>query len=296
MIKKLFGAILCIGVFVVAEANEFLRVKVLSQNAKPGDTVIMEVGSYYEIKEASLIDTVKNRRLPCFQFKEKWFCAIGIPSDFRIKDNLFIVALDAKTELYWHLTQVKVKVGKKVFPRILWPAPQSFPLEIEERFLKEKEIFREKIERSPMEFLLSVDFLPPLQKIEAVTSSFGQRRIRPKPHVLRIHNGADLRASSGTPVLAPNDGMVEISDNFYFEGGFILLDHGGGIKSDFIHLSKLSVKAGEKVTRGQIIGYSGKSGEGISDSHLHFEIWVHGTPVDPLKFIKDFNKFVFDKK
>lgn len=296
MVKKLFLAVLFVGVFSAAEASELLRVKILFKNVKPGDTVIMEIDSEYEIKEAALIDIVKNRRLPCFEFKEKWFCAIGIPSDFNDKDNLFIVPLDVKTELYWHMTQVEVKVGKKIFPRISWPAAQPLSEEDEKRFAGEKEIFRGKIEESYIDFMPVQKFIMPLKRIEKITSSFGERRIRFKPHAARIHNGADLRAKIGTPVLAPNDGMVEIAAHFYFEGGFILLNHGGGIKSDFMHLSKLVVKAGDRVSRGQVIGYSGKSGEGNSSPHLHFEIWIHGTPVDPMKFIKDFNKAIFGKK
>lgn len=191
---------------------------------------------------------------------------------------------------------MKLRSKKKAFPRISWPAPVLFSEPEEKRVVQEKEIFRQKIDAVSLSFTLQKVFIPPLKNISKITSAFGERRIRPKPHALRIHNGVDLRADIGTTVLSPNDGIVEISDNFYFEGGFILINHGGGIKSDFMHLSKLTVKAGDKVLRGQTIGYSGKSGEGIGHPHLHFEIWVHSVPVDPLKFIKDFNKFIFVKK
>lgn len=95
----------------VLQAEDFLRVKVLSKNVRPGDAVIVEVGSDYEIKEAALI--YGNRRLPCFTYKKRWLCAVGVPSDFRDKDNLFVVPIDVKTEFYWHMTQIEVKIEKK---------------------------------------------------------------------------------------------------------------------------------------------------------------------------------------
>ena len=289
MIKKLLWGILFFGVLPQAEANEFLKIRVLTKNVRPGDTVIVGVVTDQKIKEAALIDG--NRRLPCFEHKNKWSCVIGIPSDF--KGNLLTTTLDVKAGDYWHMMQAMVKVGKRTYPRISWPTPKSLPPEIEKRFLAEKEIFREKIEKPSREFIPVAAFIPPLKNPFKITSSYGEQRIRPEPNAARIHNGVDMRAKADTPVLSPNDGVVEIADDFYFEGGFVLVNHGGGIKSDFMHLSRFVVKAGDRVSRGQVIGYSGKSGEGIKDPHLHFEIWIHNTPVDPLKFIKDFNKVIF---
>jgi murein DD-endopeptidase MepM/ murein hydrolase activator NlpD len=119
--------------------------------------------------------------------------------------------------------------------------------------------------------------------------------MRPKPHGPRIHNGVDLRATNETPVLAPNNGVVEISDYYYLEGGFVVLNHGDGILSNFMHLSRMSVAPGEYVSAGQIIGFSGASGA-TSAPHLHFELWVHGIPVDPLRFMDAYNMLVLPNR
>ena len=275
------------------QAKEFLRVKVLSKNTRPGDTVIIKLDSSYEIKEARVF-TEFNRPAPCFNLDGQWYCVAGIPSAYSKKS--IELMFDVKTkEPYFLMIKEEISVGKKSFPKISWPSPWPLSGQAEARVFREKEMFKIKIENSSTTFVPSGAFALPLAKIKKVTSLFGERRVRPKPHLPRIHNGVDFRAKAGTPVYAPNDGVVEISGIFYFEGGFILLDHGGGIKSNFMHLSKLSVRTGDKVLRGQVIGYSGKSGEGINAPHLHFEIWVHATPVDPMNFIKDFNKLIFKK-
>lgn len=273
------------------QAKDFLQVKVLSKNTRPGDAVIIKLDSSYEVKEARVFIEV-NRPVPCMNLDRQWYCVAGISAVYPEKSIELMFDIKTK-EPHFLMLKEEIPVGKKMFPKIPWSAPQPLPGPVEARVLQEKKTFKTKIEKSLISFVPSGAFIAPLVKIKKVTSLFGERRIRPRPYAPRIHNGVDLRAGNGTQVFSPNDGVVEIADEFYFEGGFILIDHGGGIKSDFMHLSNLAVKAGDKVSRGQIIGYSGSTGAGISAPHLHFEIWVHDTPVDPLKFIKDFNKAIF---
>jgi murein DD-endopeptidase MepM/ murein hydrolase activator NlpD len=94
------------------------------------------------------------------------------------------------------------------------------------------------------------------------------------------HLGLDFRASTGTPVHATNSGTVLLARPLYFEGNCIMLDHGQGLVSIYMHLSEFKVKEGEKVAAGQLIALSGGTGRSTGP-HLHFAMRWHGEYLDP---------------
>ncbi|WP_426446340.1 peptidoglycan DD-metalloendopeptidase family protein [Paenibacillus sp. S-38] len=97
------------------------------------------------------------------------------------------------------------------------------------------------------------------------------------------HLAVDLAAPEGTPVKAANDGVVALADSLYLTGNSIYLDHGMGLFSQYAHLSKLQVKAGDRVRKGEIIGLVGTTGFSTGP-HLHFAFWAHNVQVDPNLF------------
>ncbi len=133
-------------------------------------------------------------------------------------------------------------------------------------------------------------FRNPLDAI-TVTSSFGYKRIY--TNYSTVHQGVDLRAKVGTPVYAISDGKVlwgAEEKALYLEGPMIAIDHGDGIVSKYLHLSKVLVKDGAEVKAGDIIGYSGDQGADVQGAHLHFAIKVGDASVSPLQFVKEFQK------
>lgn len=115
--------------------------------------------------------------------------------------------------------------------------------------------------------------------------NFGTRRtVNETKHY--SHAGLDYRAPLGTPVRAINDGIVALSAEQWTPGQTICLDHGGGIFSKYIHLSKRRVRHGETVRRGQVIALSGKSGGQKPAPHLHMDLVINGTHVDPEDFME----------
>ncbi|HEF3953264.1 TPA: M23 family metallopeptidase, partial [Campylobacter jejuni] len=100
--------------------------------------------------------------------------------------------------------------------------------------------------------------------------------------------GTDFRAATGTPIYAANSGIVKIAKDRYFAGNSVVIDHGFGIYSQYYHLSKIDVKVGQKIKKGELIGLSGASGR-VSGPHLHFGILAGGKQVDPLDFVSKFN-------
>ena len=95
------------------------------------------------------------------------------------------------------------------------------------------------------------------------------------------HSGMDIAAPEGTPVRAPAAGVVTLAGDLYITGGTLLLDHGHGVSSNFLHLSRMDVKAGDTVEQGQVIGAVGSTGR-ATGPHLHWGMNWFDVRVDPL--------------
>ena len=133
---------------------------------------------------------------------------------------------------------------------------------------------------------LAINFMPiatPPEK-HYISSKFGMRR-DPITKKWANHKGLDMAGWRNTPINAGGDGIVKKAGRNGAFGLFIEIDHGNGFRSRYGHLSKLKVKKGEKVTENQLIGLMGSTGRSVS-THLHYEIWFNGKPIDPLKVLK----------
>ena len=95
------------------------------------------------------------------------------------------------------------------------------------------------------------------------------------------HSGMDIAAPAGTPVLAPASGVVTLADDLYITGGTVLLDHGHGVSSNFLHLSRIDVAVGDTVEQGDVIGLVGATGR-ATGPHLHWGMNWFDVRVDPL--------------
>ena len=94
------------------------------------------------------------------------------------------------------------------------------------------------------------------------------------------HSGMDIAAAEGTPVLAPASGVVTLADDLYITGGTVLLDHGHGVSSNFLHLSRIDVAVGDTVEQGEPIGAVGATGR-ATGPHLHWGVNWFDVRVDP---------------
>jgi len=133
--------------------------------------------------------------------------------------------------------------------------------------------------------LASIPSIVPISKTKSrVMSGFGFR-IHPVYKTLRMHTGIDFAAPKGTPVYASGDGVVRGLDHRDFGGYGIVcvIDHGYTYQSLYAHLSKLNVKPGQKVKRGEIIGFVGTTGLSVGP-HLHYEVLKNGKPINPVNF------------
>jgi murein DD-endopeptidase MepM/ murein hydrolase activator NlpD len=118
-----------------------------------------------------------------------------------------------------------------------------------------------------------------------VSSGFGYR-ISPFTGRREFHNGLDIAAKEGSPIIAPADGVVTFADNKWLIGNMIKIDHGYGITTQFGHIKKFIAKRGDHVKRGQVIALVGNTGRSTGP-HVHYIVRLNGVPVNPEKYILD---------
>ncbi len=116
-----------------------------------------------------------------------------------------------------------------------------------------------------------------------LSSGYGMRD-HPVLRQRRRHHGVDLAAPTGTPVYATADGLVGRADWFSSYGLYISIDHGADLETRYAHLSRLAVAAGERVKKGDLIGYVGSTGRSTGP-HLHYEVRVDGVAVNPIPYM-----------
>jgi murein DD-endopeptidase MepM/ murein hydrolase activator NlpD len=113
--------------------------------------------------------------------------------------------------------------------------------------------------------------------------NFGHRRVfNGQPRA--PHSGADLTATAGTPIRASNRGRVTLAKDLFYSGNAVFIDHGQGVHSTYLHLSRIDVAVGDVVERGQVIGLAGATGR-VTGPHLHWGVRVVDARVDPFSLL-----------
>ena len=127
--------------------------------------------------------------------------------------------------------------------------------------------------------------VPSINPVEAMrfSSNFGPRRA-PKRGASRNHKGIDIAGPVGTPILATADGIVGRAQRVSGYGKFIELEHGNAIQTRYGHMSALNVYAGQRVKKGDVIGFMGSTGNSTG-SHLHYEVRIAGDAINPAGFL-----------
>lgn len=124
-----------------------------------------------------------------------------------------------------------------------------------------------------------------------LTSSFGMRN-HPVLGKRMRHNGIDIPAATGTPIYAPADGVVGRAQRLGGYGNYAEIEHGNGIQTRFGHMSRIAVTPGQRVKMGELVGYVGSTGRSTGP-HLHYEVRIAGTPVNPIPFVQTETNFAY---
>ncbi|HKT68603.1 MAG TPA: M23 family metallopeptidase, partial [Terriglobales bacterium] len=149
--------------------------------------------------------------------------------------------------------------------------------------IRREEILKHRIfEETNSKQLWAGDFTAPVT--ESVSEPFGVRRVF-NGELKTEHQGLDYHAPRGTRVVAANSGTVLLARRLFFEGNCVIVDHGQGLMTLYMHLSKFKVRKGQKIRRGQLLGLSGATGR-ATGPHLHLAVRWEGIYLDPAKLLK----------
>ncbi|EFP6867210.1 M23 family metallopeptidase [Campylobacter upsaliensis] len=242
---------------------------------------------FLEFEKANLKELkIKGQNLPYFTHPKdngKVLAIFSLPYKNPAKNTQIEAFYKDKKKEIFHITMLE---GHYTSEKIIVQAQKVFPPQkVQKRIQNELKEANAIYAKFTPEALFNGAFIKPLDSF--ITSDFGRARIF-NEQVASYHSGTDFRAAIGTKIKAANSGIVRLAKDRYYAGLSIIIDHGYGIYSQYYHLSKLSVKVGEKVKKGQIIGLSGASGR-VSGPHLHFGIFAGGKQIDPLDFMQKFN-------
>ncbi len=229
-------------------------------------------------------------KMPVFNYNGKKYALVAADVNKK-RDNYNLLIKEEEKEL--EKMVIKIKTGTQ--PKVMMKKAYKFktlPKEKQAEVLENKAPLVAALTKATAEAKPKIWqslFRSPLS-IMTTTSAFGYTRIY--TNHLTTHHGEDLRAKVGTPVYAISDGEVLWGEGkaLYLEGPTVVIDHGDGIISKYLHLSKVLVQAGSNVKAGDIVGYSGDQGADVQGAHLHFAIKVGNASVSPLQFIQEFQK------
>jgi murein DD-endopeptidase MepM/ murein hydrolase activator NlpD len=164
-----------------------------------------------------------------------------------------------------------------VSPKFVAPPPEESA-----RIKAEVELKQKVFAASAPQPLWSGDFRAPVHA--APTDSFGTRRTF-NGQLASVHKGMDFRAATGTVVRAGNSGVVVLAQPLYFEGNCVVIDHGLGLYTISMHLSRIDVREGQHVSTGERVGLSGATGR-VTGPHLHWTVRWQNAYLDPAKLLR----------
>ncbi|MGH9512104.1 MAG: M23 family metallopeptidase [Terriglobales bacterium] len=214
----------------------------------------------------------------------KWFAIAGV--SLETKPDSYRLRLDGITSRGTKISFVRrivvtrasyASIAITVPTKFTEPNPEQLKKALEDKTLKQ-DIFSQI---NPLKEW-SGDFEPPVNA--PVSGLFGTQRTF-NGEVQSTHQGLDYAVPEGTQVSAMNSGVVLVARPMYFEGNCVMLDHGQGLLTIYMHLSDFKVKEGEQVKRGQLIGLSGGTGR-ATGPHLHVAVRWEGIYVDPAKLLQ----------
>jgi murein DD-endopeptidase MepM/ murein hydrolase activator NlpD len=248
----------------------------------PGEVVVLRAQTTAPAER--VVGTSAAGDVPFFQTNAPlvWEALVGLDLETKPGPVRITVSAEAagnRTELVHTLTVVpKTFSSRRITVSSEFATPPKSALE---RIKREAERVGAVLRTVSASRLWTAPFARPVPGI--VTSAFGHRSIvngQPRSP----HGGVDMRAALGAPVRAPNDGRVVLSDDLYYSGQTVIVDHGLGLFSYMGHLSKRNVAEGDIVKRGDLIGLAGSTGRSTAP-HLHWTVRLGAARVDPMSLL-----------
>ena len=251
-----------------------------SQQLYSGDVVLIPL----EITEINREFFYNNNQITTVIENNKPYLLFGIPYDSSVGANSFVFT----TQTYKKV--IKLNIEQKEFEsqniKINKYKKKSKDL-LDRIYSEKKEIISAK--KIKYKHYPDINFMIPVEGI--VTGVYGtQRYYNGKKG--NYHNGHDIAADKGAPIYSPSSGKVILTGDYYYNGKFVMINHGNSLISIFLHMNDIHVSEGTNVDKGELIGTVGNTGLSTGP-HLHWSVLLNNTYVDPLGLIKN-SKFKLD--
>lgn len=263
------------------EKNPILDIKLLEFELIPGEAKYVSLPVPRTISKHELYCGKTKISTKYEQDKLKSFIAVP----YGYKDEFYNCSLVSENNKPFNVIKIKVKQKKYKTSYIKVPK-RKVDLEKSDIdwYLEDKKVLKKVYSELELEKkYFDSSFLKPLNS--KITSPYGAKRIFNNKKS-SWHNGIDFRAKVGTPIPSTNKGKVILVRHLFFNGKTVLIDHGMGIVSLYCHLSDYSVKEGDIVDKGDIIGLGGNTGRS-SGPHLHWGIRLHGSWINGFSLIQE---------
>ena len=260
-------------------------VKILldASTQQPGELVLVTVETE---QPSSVTGAAFDNDVHFFQSGNKptvWQALVGIDVDVQPGEYPLELKIVSQAGVETRETRM-LRLSRRAFATRYLTLPEKYvnpPAEVQERIRRETEELKAIFSTVSPARLWEGGFRRPLSG--KVISSFGKRSVlNGQPRSL--HAGVDLRAPMATALRAPAGGRVVLVKELYFAGNCIILDHGLGLYSQFAHLESFRVKEGQLVRRGEVIGFTGRSGR-VQGPHLHWSVKLSNARIDPMSLL-----------
>jgi murein DD-endopeptidase MepM/ murein hydrolase activator NlpD len=188
-----------------------------------------------------------------------------------------------------------------VTEQVVMKFPEAAPADVDKAVAAARKAFDSgpwpQMTRNKEAMFASIPAIQPIsnKNLIALASGFGYR-IHPVYKVKKMHYGIDFAATIGTPIYATADGtIIKVEFSFSGYGNMVEIDHGFGYKTRYAHMHGFAVKSGQKVKRGELIGYVGSTGLSTAP-HLHYEVYINNVAKNPVYyFFNDLNPDEYEK-
>ncbi|MGB5336032.1 MAG: peptidoglycan DD-metalloendopeptidase family protein [Woeseiaceae bacterium] len=261
------AAVLCLALLLpLAESRTLYAAP--AHSPWPGGIAIVDIGSSGEPRpDVAFAD----KAVMVMAREGRWFAVVGIPLDTDAESLTIDVAGD---DVSIELIPREYREQRLTVKNQSYVTPGQQQLE---RIGAERKIIDAALTRFRAADSDGIALAAPVSGPRS--SSFGLRRFfNEQPRA--PHKGMDIAAPEGEPIVAPRQGVVSASGDFFFNGKTVIVDHGQGFVTMYCHLSEIAVENGQVLLAGELLGKVGATGR-VTGPHLHFGTYLNGTAVDP---------------
>ncbi len=266
------------------QANATLSVSHEARSLQPGEILFLTVKSFHRLKNVAGKAAARQFLFSGDAEGRRWIGLYGIDLDAALGPSTIQIqgiAPDGRTVQ----TEYVIEIRGKQFPTRRLTVDEKFvnpPPEVLDRISAETKLVQALFQKTTPERLWTGPFVAPVNA--PLGSPFGLRSVfnnQPRSP----HSGTDFRAPAGTPIRAPNAGIVVLAADLYYAGNSVIIDHGHGLYSYFAHLSRFDVEEGARVRTGDVVGRVGATGR-VTGAHLHWSVRLAGARVDPISLLE----------